>query len=221
MTAPLLEKKKKASRPKKSQSVQLMMTSTVFITTAVTDPYFKQLSWWWQMRWSWFVREKTGSWKGKGDCHAAMWKWGRFKWHEDIIDYVQDRNKETASNKSGSSLLPKNVDCTVQDWVFVHSLHFDVCYSVFGHLILSEGVMHVLNTSLQLDGWEKNMMTVGTGWACCLFLTFYLPCSLNCAGLLVCLINGLLKWTSIGLNCIYLIDFRVKKTIVQVNKPFC
>lgn len=43
--SPLTEKKKKKlAGQRKCQSVRLMMTSTVFITAAVTDPHFKQLS---------------------------------------------------------------------------------------------------------------------------------------------------------------------------------
>lgn len=167
------------------------------------------------------------------------------------IDYVQDRNKETTSNKSGSSLLPKNVDCGGQNWVrtrfvcfnqvnfrvllishfayvFAHLLDFYLCFSDFGHFILGGGNAHfggqhaIAHLSRRSTaGWlRKNMMLVGTDWACCLFLTFYLQCRLK-ACRLVCLINGLLKWTSIRFNCIYLIDFRVKKKVLQVNKLFC
>lgn len=89
------------------------------------------------------------------------------------IDYVQDRNKETTANKSGSSLLPKNVDCRLQNcvqtlfvcfnpvslsvllipcfaYIFAHLSHFDVCFSDFGHFVLSEGVMHILEGSMPL-----------------------------------------------------------------------
>lgn len=122
------------------------------------------------MRWSWFVREKTGSWKGKGDCHAAVWKWGRIQWQARHRLFRTETKSSTTSNKSGSSLLPKNMDCRVQNWVqtlfvcfnqvnlsvllipcftyvFAHLLHFDVCFSDFGHFILSEGIMHVLEDS--------------------------------------------------------------------------